>query len=400
VDDRDGGAFASPAPARNAGNGGRARRSPARALALAAALAAASLLGVWCDAGAPPRIVYPYPWLGSALARVAQPAINAMARRRVAVIPESLLARPTLPGGYAGDVDYAEAMTALPGVVAAVGPQSSRATLLVAPIYAEHGIPLISPTATSRRLHALGPRVFQLAPDDEVEGAFMADFALDRLAARRVTVFYLDADEFGLGLRDGVVRALALRGVKPVDQVGIIEGTDMARRVAESLRRATPDVVIVAARAPEAIRLVRALHERLAGARIVASDGVPLDAGFIRSAGAAAEGVYSVAWWSPLLADSASRAFAAAYRRAAGEDPSPAVAMYYDAIMVAARAVREVGPRRRAIALYLSELGVSRPAYRGVTGPVSFSPQRPVNLLMTHVADGAVELVAGAEAGP
>jgi hypothetical protein len=60
---------------------------------------------------------------------------------------------------------------------------------------------------------------------------------------------------------------------------------------------------------------------------------------------------------------------------------------------VAAQAVREVGPRRAAIRRYLGELGISRPPYRGVTGPISFAPRRPVNLLMTHVVNGATAMV-------
>jgi branched-chain amino acid transport system substrate-binding protein len=363
-------------------------------------LVGATLLQGSCGAGPPARIAYPYPWLNAALAGVAQRAIDAWGRPRAAEIPESLMARVAYPSGYEGDIEYAEAMAALPGVVAAVGPQSSRATLLVAPIYAEAGIPLISATATSHRLHDLGSWVFQLAPDDEAEGSFIATFVLDRLAARRVTIFYLDADEYGLGLRDGLVQALRGRGVAPVDEVGIIESTDVRRRVGESLRRATPQVVVVAARAPEAVAIARAVHERLPRARVVAGDGVPLNTAFIRSAGAAVSAVYAVAWWHPDLPDTLARAFAAGYEQASGGPPSPAEAMFYDAVMVAARAVHDVGPRRDAVRRYLGELGISRPPYRGVTGPISFAPGRPVNLLMTHVVNGAVVTVDRPEDRP
>ncbi len=370
-----------------------------RAPTLLQAAAFAALLAVSCRGTEPPRIVYPLPWLDAALARTAQPAIDAWGRPRVAELPVALMRSVAVPPGYAGDVAYAEAMVDVPRLVAAVGPQSSRATLLVAPIYAERGIPLISATATSDRLGSLGPWVFQLAPGDGAEGTFMVAFALDHLKARRVTIFYLDADEYGLGLRDGVVRALSLRGLSPADQVGIIPPADLPRRVAESLRRATPDVVIVAARTPETAAIARAVHAQLPQVPLVAGDGVPLGADFARSAGAAAATVYAVAWWSPDLPDTASRAFAAAYERVGRAPPSAAEAMYYDAIMVAARAVREAGPRRAAVRRWLSELGTVRPPYRGVTGPIAFSRNRPVNLLMTRVVDGAVAVVGDAGAG-
>lgn len=373
--------------------------APRRRLATRASismLAGAILLGTACHTNSPPpRIAYPILWLGPELARVAQPAIDAWRQPSVAEIPESLMARVAVRPGYAGDIDFAEAMVAMPGLVAAVGPQSSRATLLVAPIYGEANVPLISPTATSDRLRTLGPWVFRLAPGNSAEGAFMADFALDRLAARRVTIFYLDADEYGLDLRDGVVRALRGRGVTPVDQVGIIEDSDLRERVVQSLRRSTTEVVVVAARSREALAITRAVHAQLPRARVVVGDGVPLDAAFIRAAGEAVSVLYAVSWWNPDSPDTLSRAFAARYRSVSGRLPTAAEAMNYDAIMVAARAVREAGPGRAAIRRWLSDLGTSRPAYRGVTGPISFAPGRPVNLLMTHVVNGAVVPASG-----
>lgn len=359
-------------------------------------VAIVALLGLACGPpGAPPRIVYPYPWLSGDLVRVAQPAIDAWGRPRVAELPESLMASVKVAPGYAGDVAYAEAMVTVHGLVAAIAPQSSRASLLVAPIYAEQHIPLICATGTSDELGTLGPWVFQLAPDNAAEGGFMARFVLDRLAARRVAIFYLDADEYGLSLRDGAVHALEARGVTPVDQVGIIAQADLPRRAAESLKHATPDVVIVAARSPEAVAVTRAVHARQPRVSVVLGDGAPLNEAFIQQTGPAAAQVYGVAWWSPELRDSLSRDFVARFRRANGTLPSAAQAMYYDAILVAAAAIRDAGPRRAAVRRYLSELGTVRPPYPGVTGLISFAPQRPANLLMTHVENGAVVVVNG-----
>jgi branched-chain amino acid transport system substrate-binding protein len=338
--------------------------------------------------------VYPLPWVGPAVAEVARATITAWGRPPVVEIPDSLMSHAAIRSGLAGEVDYAMAMAAIPGVVAAVGPQSSRATLLVGRVYADRGIPVISATGTSRRLRDLGPWVFPLAPDGEAEGDFMARFIVDRLAVRRVTVFYLVADEYGLDLRDGVIQALRRRGVTPVDQVGIIETTDFPQRVGESLRRAIPDIVVVAARAPEAAAIARALHERLPGALMLVGDGVPLDATFARAAGVgAATSVYAVTWWHPDHPDTASSAFAGRYERTAGRPPSAAEAMYYDAIMLAAQAVRDVGPDGRAIRRYLSELGTARPPYRGIAGLIAFGPRRPVNLVMTRIKDGRTVMV-------
>ncbi len=374
-------------------------RPALRHFALASVVAAA-LAAAWCRGGTP-RIGYPRPYLPREFARVAQAVIDAWGRPPVVALAESLPPHAPFPPGYRGDVAFAEAVAEVPDLAAVVGPMSSRATLLAAPVYVERRIPLIAPTATSSLVGTLGPWVFQLAPDDRAEGAFMADFALDRLHARRVTIFYLLSDEYGLGLRDGVVGALRRRGVAPVDEAGIIEETDFPRRVAESLRRGRPDVVVVAARGSEAAAIARALEERLPRTPVIVGDGAPLDAGFLAAAGPAAAFIYGVAWWLPDQPDSASRAFVARWQQAGGSVPNASQAMYFDALMVAAQAVREVGPGRDAVRRYLSELGVSRPPYRGVTGPVSFAAGRHVNLLMTaRSPEGRVAVVQGPTAVP
>jgi branched-chain amino acid transport system substrate-binding protein len=345
------------------------------------------------DRTAPPRIAYPYPWLGPALMRVAQPAIDAWGTPRVAEIPESLMTGVTPRPGYAGDVDFAVATAAIPGLVAVVGPQSSRAALLAAPVYAEREIPFISATATSRRLRDEGPWVFQLAPDDRAEGAFIVRFLLDSLRLRRVTIFYLGNSEYGNGLREGLVQALQSRGVAPVDQVGIIEQSPFTRRVTASLQRAPPEVVVVAGRTPEAVAIVRSVHALMPRVPVVLADAAPLNDAFIEAAGPAAAAAYGVTWWSPDLSDSLSRALVARWREINGSVPSASDAMYYDAILLVAQAVREVGPGRKAIRRYLGELGIRRPAYRGVTGFISFQPDRVTNLHVTRVVGGAAALL-------
>jgi len=74
--------------------------------------------------------------------------------------------------------------------------------------------------------------------------------------------------------------------------------------------------------------------------------------------------------------------------------------MYYDAIMVAARAVHEAGVHPSAIRRWLTSLGVTLPPYPGVTGPISFAPGRAANLLMTRAAGDTAAPVDGPGAGP
>jgi branched-chain amino acid transport system substrate-binding protein len=295
----------------------------------------------------------------------------------------------------AREVDVATQLAAVPGIVAAVGHQDSRSTLLAAPVYDEAGIPLVVPNATSHALGAAGPWVFPVAPSDSQEGAFIADFATRTLRARSVALLY-DNDEYGRGLRDGVRDALAAAGTPLVADApigAVCAGEDDATIALMTSHRPPPDVLVLAARQADAACIVRQARRRLPGLRFITGDAVEINDGQVAAMGAAAESTYFVAFWYDGLTDARSATFTSAYRRITGVHPSPATALQYDALMLLMTAVRDVGANRKAIQTYLSDLGRSRPPYEGVTGPISFGAGRKRPLYMLRVRGGATSAV-------
>ena len=291
------------------------------------------------------------------------------------------------------EVRRAEQFVATPGIVGVVGHSSSRGSLAAAAVYNEAGIVQITPYSTSRLLWKAGPWTFNLAPTDSVEGAFIGGFVAGRLRARRVTVFYVN-DEYGLGLREGVVAELRRRHVAVADQVSVDPSTDFATVVAASLGRGVPDAVVVAARQVETGKVAEQLRERGLPRPVVGGDGALVMPDLARLAGAAADSVYAVTFWMPDAPDSASRAFVEEYRQVVGRTPQAPQAMTYDALMLMATAIRAAGPRPAAVRQYLEELGRRRPAYVGVTGPVSFAPDSGPRLQMVRLSGGRAEHVA------
>jgi len=292
------------------------------------------------------------------------------------------------------EVRRAGRLAAVPGMVAVVGHSGSRASLAAAPVYNEAGIVQVTPNSTSRLLKSAGAWTFNLAPDDSVEGAFIGDFVAERLRAVRAAI-YFENDEYGAGLRDGVVTALGERGVAVLDRVPIDQTSDFHTLVAASLKRGVPDVVIVAGRQLEAGSIARVMRERGVPRAVVAGDGALVLPTLTRAAGPAADSLYAVAFWMPDAPDSLSRAFVERYRRATGELPQSVDAMSHDALMLLVDAVRAVGPSRVAVRQYLRDLGGSRTPYVGVTGRISFGPEARPRLVMAHVVGGGVRRVVG-----
>jgi branched-chain amino acid transport system substrate-binding protein len=345
--------------------------------------AAASLLalaGYGCGrSDGPPVIAVAFQSLGAAAVATARDELSSWPVRIELAFDSAVAGDPADI-----EIDRAHHIVATPGVVAVVGHGNSRASLIAAPVYGEAGLPQVVPTSTSRRLAAAGPWTFPLAPNDSIEGAFIGDFVSGSLAARAVAVYFVN-DEYGTGLRDGVRARLSERGVAVLDEVPVDSRSDFATVVDASLRRGTPDVVVVAGRWIETGAIARLMRERVPGVRIVAGDGAVLMPELADRLGDAAPAVFVVDFWMPDAPDSASQAYVARFRRVVGREPLGTLAMTHDAIMLLATAIREVGPRPAAIRGYLLSLGRERRAYQGVTGPVSFGPERRGNFVMSRL---------------
>lgn len=341
-----------------------------------------------CDPGQP-RAVIGVVFTYSKAVQVAQEMIaeTAQAGEPVILLQHDTRTNPTIDAVFR----RAEWALALPDLVAVVGHESSGASLAAAPLYADAGIPLIVPTATTSLLTP--PGAFPLAPTDSLQGAVLARFAVDRLGATRATVFYV-ADEYGHSLRLGLTQEFERLGVELVDVVPIDTISDIPALLQASLAHGEPDVLIAAARHPEAWDLARVIQTTAPEINILAGDGAYHAPGMFRRAGPAADSVYLSVFWHPEAADSAGRDFVRRFRILTGSEPGPTDAMVFDAIMVTATAIRAVGARPDRVTSYLQELGAGRPPYHGVTGDIDFQPDRVRPIMIIRPRSGETHMVA------
>jgi branched-chain amino acid transport system substrate-binding protein len=321
-------------------------------------------------------------------------ATDAVRTAQVRIVETSRDGEPVIRVQHEGSVvqsieaefDQSQWAIEQPDVVTVVGHESSASSLAAAPFYREAGLPFLVPTATTPLLDDI-VGTFPLPPNDSMQGAFLADFAHDELGATTATIFYVN-DQYGVGLHEGVVRQLDLLGVRVLDLLPILPESDIQVMVEASLARHVPDVIIAAVRTPDVWTLSRWAQELTQGLPVVAGDGA-----YVRNlvpdvAGPSADSVYVSVFWHFLTADSAASAFIQDFRQVSGRDPSPADAMVFDAIMLAATAIRHVGTNPTAVQRYLTELGVTHPPYGGVTGEIQFSADRDRPLIMVRPRDG------------
>lgn len=342
---------------------------------------------VSCDPGQP-RAVIGVVFTDSKAVQVAQEMIaeTAQAGEPVILLQHDTRTNPTVDEVFR----RAEWALSLPDLAAVVGHESSSSTLAAAPLYLDAGIPLVVPTATTPLLTP--PGVFPLSPTDSVQGAFLARFATEQLEAAKATVFYV-ADEYGHSLRLGLEREFKRLGVELVEQVPIDSASDAGAMVRASLAHGVPDVIVAAVRYPEAWHLARVIKELAPEVQVMAGDGAYAEPAAIAFAGDAADSVYLSVFWHPDVTDSAGHDFERRFRILTGQAPGPADALVFDAIMVAASAIRAVGPRPDRVGRYLMELGAGRPPYEGVTGAIDFRPDRERPVLMVRPAGQVTRVV-------
>ena len=234
-------------------------------------------------------------------------------------------------------------------------------------------------------------------PGDSVEAAFLGGVALDRLGAKRIAIYFANnAVRRGCPPRLAPVHGRAGTG-RWSTRCPFVIGADLPTLVEASLRRSHPDLAILVGRQVEVARIAALIYEQDPAIRLLAADGA-LDQlpALIETAGAAADSLYLTSFWLPDTTDSLQRDFIQPVPpRHPGREPISFEAMRYDAVMILAEAIREVGPDRAAIRDWLRSLGGSRPAYRGVTGDITFRSGARHRLYLVRLRDGAPVAVPG-----
>ena len=310
------------------------------------------------------------------------------------------IARWTVTGAVATAViqyntEQATLFASNPGVVAVVGHAGSRDALLGAAVYNAQGVPNVVPNGTSAKLARSGPWTFTLVPNDSVQGEFIAHYALDSLKVERIGILYL-GDEYGIGLRDGVQSALRRRQIDLADATMIPpDGCWVPRGravfdpiVRAAIRRAQPDAVVITSGTSNGWCVADYVHAANPATWILFSDGmdgarnIPPTATHIVSAR-----VRGVTFWEP-AGDTLNAAFLKRLQPLLGRQPDASQALQYDAYLLLAAAVRDVGPDRRAIRTWLESLGRTRQPWMGVTGPIAFTRPRSEILRMTGPEEG------------
>ncbi|MGJ3263569.1 MAG: branched-chain amino acid ABC transporter substrate-binding protein [Salinarimonas sp.] len=162
----------------------------------------------------------------------------------------------------------------VPDLVAVIGHVTAGPSLEAAPLYAEAGIPMITPAVGEPRLtEDAAWNVLRLAPSDSAQGPIAARHVASVDPDARVAIVH-DKTGFGKGAADAFRATLDEAGIVDVFYEGLDAGEPNYRGLAGRIAARDPGYVYFGGLAPEAAILLRDLRAAGARAVLVATDAI------------------------------------------------------------------------------------------------------------------------------
>lgn len=221
-----------------------------------------------------------------------------------------------------------------------IGHSCSAATIVAAPVYAEHGILQITPASTHPNITEMGiSTIFRMIGRDDAQARMAAERLSTQHTGQTVGIFYFPS-EYSTGLAEAAIAELADRGIQPARVIqGVSSATSYIDGI-QALMAADIDVVYLIGGGLDNGVFMRQARQMGAGFAVIATDTL-VSAIFRETAGLAAEAVPFTFPTDATELPSAEPALAAI--RAMGEEPAGYTLLAYAATEVWLEGVKRAG---------------------------------------------------------
>jgi branched-chain amino acid transport system substrate-binding protein len=270
-------------------------------------------------------------------------------------------------------------VTEVSGVVLALAPKVNEKKIILFNVGAQHP-----------EVRECGPYVFSNIDDATVESKALAEFAFNRLKAKKAAVLYTNV-AYGEGARAVFSDTFQKIGGTIVAEVPFNEdGLDYRAQIGE-VQKASPEVVYLPGHTKDMAKVLKQSYE--IGFKPQWLSYTPFEGPDVLTiAGAAAEGViYSSLSLDYDNAPPITKRFFDKFKNKYTVAPGTYSATGYDAAILVANAVKSVGNDATKIREYF----LSMPEFQGVSGPTKFLPNGAVEkpLIFKTVRNGRFEIL-------
>lgn len=283
-------------------------------------------------------------------------------------------------GGQAG----ATALAANESIVAVIGTSCSSAALGVADqILSDKGVILLSPSNTNPALtseEAHQPFYSRTAHNDRIQGAIVAEFALNELGAQTAATIN-DESPYADGLAAAFRTNFEAGGGSIVGQEAILSSDTDFGPLLTGIAEGDPDVLYFPDFNPACALIASQARDVMPDVALIGSDGC-LATDFLETAGDAAEGVYASSPDVTVFAggDFYKNEFLPAYEEQFGTEPTSVFhAHAFDATNILFDAIEAVavddGSGNLSIPrTALNDALLATSGYQGITGTITCTP--------------------------
>lgn len=252
-------------------------------------------------------------------------------------------------------------------VAAVVGHFNSGASIPASKIYADAGIPQISPSSTNPKYTQQGFKTaFRVVAHDDQQGPTLARFATAKLGAKMIAVID-DSTAYGQGIADAFEATVKAAGATIVAREHTTDKDTDFKAILTKIKGRNPDLIMFGGIDPQAGPMVKQMAELGIKARYIGGDGIQTPS-FIKLAGPAAEGVIASIPGLPKEKMPGGAQFLQKFKAKFGGDVELYAPMGYDAVMVLVDSMKRAGSTDPA--KFLPEIGKTN--YQGVIGPIAF----------------------------
>lgn len=248
-----------------------------------------------------------------------------------------------------------------------VGHFNSGASIPASKIYADAGIPQISPGSTNPKYTQQGFKTaFRLVANDDQQGPALARFAVGKLHAKNIAVID-DSTAYGQGLADTFEATARAEKANIVAREHTTDKDTDFKAILTKIKGQKPDLIMFGGIDPQAAPMVKQMGELGIKAKFIGGDGIQTP-NFIQLAGKSAEGVMASIPGLPKEQMPGGRQFMEKFKAKFNAEVQLFAPMGYDAVMVFVDAMKRAGSTDPAKVLP----EVAKTQYQGVIGPIAF----------------------------
>jgi len=252
-------------------------------------------------------------------------------------------------------------------VVGVVGHFNSGASIPASKIYADAGIPQISPGSTNPKYTQQGFKTtFRLVANDDQQGPTLARFAVGKLHAKTIAVID-DSTAYGQGLADTFEATAKSEKANIVAREHTTDKDTDFKAILTKIKGKKPDLIMFGGIDPQAAPMAKQIEELGIKAKFIGGDGIQTP-NFIQLAGKAAEGVMASIPGLPKEQMPGGKEFMEKFKQKFNAEVQLFAPMGYDGVMVLVDSMKRAGSTEPAKVLP----EVAKTHYQGVIGPIAF----------------------------